>query len=85
MSQPWDKYEPWSKEYIEARARACVRLKRPTGKIVEWPKPLSQMELCRRQAVIDATWERVIEERRRFDEDALEAERRIRDCVWGKR
>ena len=84
MNQPWDKYEPWSKEYIEARVRACIKPKRPEAQIVEWPKPLSQVELFRRQAIIDETWRRVIQERRALNE-AEKAERRLDEFVWGKR
>lgn len=43
---------------------------KPPAQIVYWPKPLSQLELSRRQAIIDATWERVLEERRALEEVA---------------
>jgi hypothetical protein len=71
-------------EEIEAQVRAALnRPKRPKAQIVEWPKPLSQVELSRRQAIIDETWRRVIAERRSLNE-AEEAERRLHEFVWGR-
>jgi len=47
--------------------------KRPEAEIVLWPggkgQPLSEMELVRRQAIIDATWERVLAERRETEKE----------------
>ena len=72
-------------EEIEAQVRAALnRPKRPKAQIVEWPKRLSEVELSRRQAIIDQAWERVIDERRQLNE-AEEAERRMREFVWGHR
>lgn len=51
--------------------------KRKSAQVLEWPKPLSEMELCRRQAVIDATLERLLAER-----DATKAEA-ARHCHVG--
>jgi hypothetical protein len=42
---------------------------RREAEVVAWPKPLSEMELARRQAIIDQTWERVLEERREAEEE----------------
>ena len=42
--------------------------KRPEAEVLLWPKPLSEMELIRRQQIIDQTWERVLEERREAEE-----------------
>ena len=38
--------------------------KRPEAEVLLWPKPLSEMEMVRRQQIIDQTWERVLAERR---------------------
>jgi hypothetical protein len=71
-------------EEIEAQVRAAFnRPKRRKAQIVEWPKPLSQVELCRRQAIIDQTWQLMISERRQLNE-AEEVERKLREFVWGK-
>ena len=71
-------------EEIEAQVRAALnRPKRPMAQIVEWPKPLSRVELSRRQAIIDEAWRRVIVERRALNESE-EAERRLHEFVWGR-
>ena len=57
---------------------------KPKAQVVEWPKPLSQIELCRRQAILDQWGEAVLKERKAFDADAEEAEQRVREFVWGK-
>ena len=44
------------------RARKAGR-----GQVVQFPAKLSEWELVRRQSVIDQTWERVIEERRKLE------------------
>ena len=62
------KAEEAIRRFIEDLEKIDVRPK-PAARILPWPKPLGEMELCRRQAVIDATWERVIAARQ-----ALEAE-----------
>lgn len=56
------------KRKAKAKPGAKSALTKP-AEVLQWPKPLSQVELARRQAIIDATWERVIAERQ-----ALEAE-----------
>jgi hypothetical protein len=72
-------------EEIEAKVRAALnRPKRRKAQIVEWPKPLSDVELSRRQAIIDQTWERVLDEWRQLNE-AEEAERKLHEFVWGRR
>jgi hypothetical protein len=63
----------------EARERTIRE--RPAAEVLQWPKPLSQVELFRRQQIIDQTWERVIAERRALDE----AEQPLHQFVWGKR
>jgi|SRR6266436_3773169 hypothetical protein len=42
--------------------------KRPKAKVLEFPAKLSEQELIRRQLVIDQTWERVVEQRRKLEE-----------------
>jgi arginyl-tRNA--protein-N-Asp/Glu arginylyltransferase len=72
-------------EEIEAKVRAALeRPKKRKAQIVEWPKPLSEMELCRRQRVIDQAWEMTISERRSLNE-AEEVERKLQEFVWGNR
>ena len=71
-----------TREELAERVRAIVRPKRPKAQVINWPKPLSQMALVRRQNIIDQTWERVIAEQRELT-GAEEAERRVREFVWG--
>ena len=40
------------------------------AEIVPWPKPLSEMELVRRQRIIDETWERVLAEKAELEAEA---------------
>ena len=58
----------------EARIVSQLRLAEPPprskAEIIPWPKTLSDIELVRRQAIIDATWERVVAERERMEADA---------------
>jgi hypothetical protein len=58
-------------EKIERRRlERAGRLKE--AKVYEFPDKLSEQELMRRQRVVDATWERVLAEKRELE---LEAER----------
>jgi hypothetical protein len=40
------------------------------GKVLSFPDVLSDQELCRRQAVIDAAWERNLEAKRELEAEA---------------
>jgi hypothetical protein len=40
---------------------------RPKAKVLEFPAKLSELELIRRQQVIDQVWERTLEQRRKLD------------------
>jgi hypothetical protein len=42
------------------------------AEIVPWPKPLSEMELARRQRIIDACWERTLAERAELEAEAAQ-------------
>jgi hypothetical protein len=44
--------------------------KRKEAEVVPWPKPLSEMELCRRQRIIDACWERTLAEKAELEAEA---------------
>ena len=41
---------------------------KPEAAIVQWPKPLSEMELARRQQVVDACWERTLDAQRELED-----------------
>ena len=73
------KAEEVIRRFLEDLEKVDVRPKKPKPKaeVLRWPKSLSELELCRRQQIIDATWERVLAERR-----ALEAEA-ARNCHVG--
>jgi len=68
---------------------------KPKAEIVQWPKPLSEMELARRQQVVDACWERTLDAQRELE---IEVAKRCHrgpsdpdweiaayDPIWGKR
>jgi hypothetical protein len=57
-----DKFREWLRAQPDAPRRSA--------EIVPWPKPLSEMEQARRQAVIDATWERVQFEKKELERAA---------------
>jgi hypothetical protein len=68
---------------------------KPEAEIVQWPKPLSEMELARRQQVVDACWERTLDAQRELETEVAKRCHRgpsdpdweiaAYDPVWGKR
>jgi hypothetical protein len=59
------------KKQLEDRAKAIPPPKpKLEATVLEFPSKLSEQELIRRQQIIDQTWERVLEERRRVEEVA---------------
>jgi hypothetical protein len=55
-------------EKIDTGPKAKPLPRKPEAEIVPWPKPLSEIELERRQRIIDACWERVQAQRRALEE-----------------
>jgi hypothetical protein len=72
--------EEWAKgkslEQMRAEAFAILddyamgRPPRKPAEVVEFPDRLSQAELWRRQAALDAAWQRTLEARRELERDA---------------
>jgi hypothetical protein len=68
---------------------------KPKAEIVQWPKPLSEMELVRRQQVLDACWERTLDAQRELEVEIAKRCHRgpsdpdweiaTHDPIWGKR
>ena len=68
---------------------------KPKAEIVQWPKPLSEMELARRQQVVDACWERTLDAQRELEAEFAKRCHRgpsdpdweiaAYDPIWGKR
>jgi hypothetical protein len=68
---------------------------KPKAEIVQWPKPLSEMELVRRQQVVDACWERTLDAQRELEAEVAKRCHRgprdpdweiaAHDPIWGKR
>jgi len=56
------------KEAEEAKRKALEQARRE--KVVDFPRKLSAQELWRRQAVIDACWERMVYERQELEREA---------------
>jgi hypothetical protein len=54
----------------ELMAQPLPRAKPKAAMIFQFPPKLSEQELCRRQAVIDACWERTQAERRELEAEA---------------
>ena len=66
-----DLREGLRKKQLEDRATAIPPPKpKLDAKVLEFPPKLSEQELVRRQQIIDQSWERVLEERRRVEEAA---------------
>jgi hypothetical protein len=68
--------KPWPKVSDEIKAKLLARVytdlmpdppPKPKAEIVQWPKPLSEMELVRRQQVLDACWERTLDAQRELE------------------
>jgi hypothetical protein len=67
---------------------------KPKAEVVEWPKPLSEMELTRRQQVVDACWERTLDAQRELEAEVAKRCHRgpgdpdweiaAYDPIWGK-
>jgi hypothetical protein len=55
-------------EKVDVRPRPKCQPK-PEAQVLPWPKRLSEMELCRRQQIIDATWEGVQARKRELEEE----------------
>ena len=69
---PMGEEERRYKEAAFARIKQQIREKlfpeeHKSAEIVEFPAKLSEWELMRRQAIIDQTWERVLEQRRELE------------------
>jgi hypothetical protein len=66
-----DLREGLRKKQLDDRAKGIPPPK-PTleATVLEFPPKLSEQQLIRRQQIIDQTWERVLEERRRVEEVA---------------
>jgi hypothetical protein len=68
---------------------------KPKAEVVQWPKPLSDMELARRQQVVDACWERTRDAQRELEAEVAKRcprgptdpdwEIAAYDPIWGKR
>jgi hypothetical protein len=59
-----------TKRLLEELRKECLAIdaaRRPKAEVLEWPKPFSEIELTRRQAIIDATWERVLAEQHQME------------------
>lgn len=68
------KAEEVIKRFLEDLEKVDVRPRpkcapKPEAQVLPWPKPLSEMELCRRQQIIDATWEGVRTRKRELEEE----------------
>jgi len=83
------------KRRIEAeQAKRIAREQARTQKVVEFPSKLSELELIRRQAIIDQHWQAMLDEkemlrreaeRRSFNKAPGDPDWKLRDdWVWGK-
>ena len=73
-----DLREGLRKKLLEDRARAIPPPKpKVEARVLEFPPKLSEQELIRRQLIIDQAWERVLEQRRELERQA------VRSCHSG--
>jgi len=69
--------QPISHYFLPGDPRCPKPKAKPSAEVLPWPKPLSEMELCRRQAIIDSYWQRTLDER------AAQAREAARTCNRG--
>jgi hypothetical protein len=73
-----DLREGLRKKLLEDQARAIPPPKpKLEARVLEFPPKLSEQELIRRQLIIDQAWERVLEQRRELERQA------VRSCHSG--
>jgi hypothetical protein len=60
------RYQQMRNEFLRELEQLC-RLKRSTAQVLQFPPRLSEQELGRRQAIIDATWMKVQEQRQELE------------------
>ena len=70
MSNPKKSYQQALKEFEEKLERAGKPKVEIEAVVLPFPPKLSEQELCRRQRIIDATWERVLAERQELEAEA---------------
>jgi hypothetical protein len=72
--RPGGKAEQMIRQFLEDLDKVpdgpTARAKREPAEVLPFPPKLSDQELWRRQQVLDATWERVLAERRELEAEA---------------